>query len=58
MKVGYFAPLPPAPTGVADYAETLVQVVSHASEPAAMAIAAGLTGSQPPSEHESQPNGS
>jgi beta-lactamase regulating signal transducer with metallopeptidase domain len=42
----------------ADYAETLVQVVSHASEPAAMAIAAGLTGSQPPSEHESQPNGS
>jgi bla regulator protein blaR1 len=35
----------------AAYAQTLVQVVSHASEPAAVqaaAIAAGLTGSQPP----------
>jgi beta-lactamase regulating signal transducer with metallopeptidase domain len=34
----------------ADYAQTLVQVVSHASEPAAVqaaAISAGLTGSQP-----------
>jgi len=42
----------------ADYAQTLVQVVSHASELAAIqaaAIAAGLTGSQLPSKHESQP---
>ncbi len=42
----------------ADYAQTLVQVVSHASEPAAIqaaAIAAGLTSSQLPLKHESQP---
>ena len=45
----------------ADYAQTLVQVVSHVSEPAAIqaaAIAAGVTGSQSLSKHESQPNGS
>ena len=41
----------------ADYAQTLVQVVSHASEPAAVqaaAIAAGLTGSQSLSKHETE----
>jgi glycosyltransferase involved in cell wall biosynthesis len=27
MTVGYFAPLPPAPTGVADYAEALLQAL-------------------------------
>jgi beta-lactamase regulating signal transducer with metallopeptidase domain len=41
----------------ADYAQTLVQVVSHASEPAVLqiaAISAGLTGSQPtPKQTES-----
>jgi len=45
----------------ADYAQTLVQVVSHASEPASLqvaAISAGLTGSQPPPKQQSQPNGS
>lgn len=38
----------------ADYAETLVQVISHTSESAAIqaAIAAGLTGSQPPSKQQ------
>ena len=42
----------------ADYAQTLVQVISHTSESAAIqaAIAAGLTGSQPPSKQQSQPN--
>ena len=41
----------------ADYARTLVQGVSHASQSAsvqAAAIAAGLTGSQPPPKHKSQ----
>ena len=45
----------------ADYAQTLVQVVSHASEPAAVqaaAIAAEVTGSQRPSKQQSQPNAS
>lgn len=45
----------------ADYAQTLVQVISHASEPAAVqaaAISAGLTGNQPPRKRESQHNGS
>ena len=38
----------------ADYAQTLVQVISHTSESAAIqaAIAAGLTGSQPPSKQQ------
>jgi beta-lactamase regulating signal transducer with metallopeptidase domain len=43
----------------ADYAQTLVQVVSHGSQPAQMqvaAISAGLTGSQPPPKQESQSN--
>jgi bla regulator protein blaR1 len=43
----------------ADYAQTLVQVVSHASEPTALqqvaAISAGLTGSERPSKQQSQP---
>ena len=44
----------------AEYAQTLVQVISHTSESAAIqaAIAAGLTGSQPPSREKSQSNGS
>ena len=41
----------------ADYAQTLVQVVSHASQPSSVqvaAISAGLTGSQPPPKKQSQ----
>jgi glycosyltransferase involved in cell wall biosynthesis len=32
MKVGYFAPLPPAPTGVADYAEALLHALRKRGE--------------------------
>ena len=32
MKVGYFAPLPPAPTGVADYAEALLRALRKHGE--------------------------
>jgi bla regulator protein blaR1 len=46
----------------ADYAQTLVQVVSHASEPAALqqvaAISAGLTGNQPSPKQQRQSNDS
>jgi bla regulator protein blaR1 len=45
----------------ADYARTLVQVVSHASEPAApqiAAISAGLAGSQPAPKQASKTNDS
>ncbi len=45
----------------ADYAQTLVQVVSHGSQPPQMqvaAISAGLTGSQSPPKQQSKPNDS
>ncbi|MFZ1936264.1 MAG: M56 family metallopeptidase [Thermoguttaceae bacterium] len=45
----------------ADYAQTLVQVVSHASQPPVVqvaAISAGLNGSEPPPKQPSKPNDS
>jgi beta-lactamase regulating signal transducer with metallopeptidase domain len=45
----------------AGYAQTLVQVVSHSSQPPAMqvaAISAGLSGNQPRRKQQSQPNDS
>jgi hypothetical protein len=44
----------------ADYAQTLVQVVSHASQPPTVqiaAISAGLAGSEPSPKQQSQSNG-
>lgn len=42
MRIGYHAPLPPAATGVADYAQALLDALKLLAEPAIAATSAGV----------------